>query len=153
MVNDLTIIIEYTPLLQLFLLYLLLYYKDLGRFLHPRVRKERSALSDWYDVLTDLKLISSSPSPSLTAADIDGHSSTTRKKIYLSFTAPVLLSCLTDFFGAWYVLVICQTVSAFLLIVMFSRYYLGGTASYFSMRSTKLEEGKAGSRSRHLSGK
>ena len=153
MVNALTTLIEDTPFIQLFLLYALFYYKDLGRFLHPRVRKERKALSDWYDVLTNLKLISSSSSLSS-----DLRENSTKKKIYLLFLAPALLSCLADllfFFVeiSWFESAILQTVSAFMLITTFSYYYLGETASHFSMLSTKLEEGKVGSRNRHLSGK
>lgn len=152
-----TAILEYTPFLQFLILYVFLYFQDIGRFLHPRVRKERRRLSDWQDVLVDLKLASSSTSNDLRKLD-ERSTITRRQKIsYILFIAPAIFSTLTDLFFlikvlSWYMVVAFQTVSAILLMTALSLSYLGGTASYIRKHSTKLREGrKSGSRIKHLS--
>ena len=143
--NPLTAALEYTPFLQLFLLYIYFYYKDLGRFLHPKLKKERNALSEWHDVLVDLQLISPLPKSERERLSSSG------KKFFYFFIPPLLLSYITDLLlyegiPAWYMAVIFQTVSALLLLIALSYTYFGPMASYGSMHSTRLSKNKIGSR-------
>ena len=152
-------ILEYTPFLQFLILYVFLYYQDIGRFLHPRVKKERSALSDWYRVLADLKLVSLS----LTQNDLrkldQGLTMTRRQMLYYTlFITCALFSAVSDllFFMLqllnWYMVMIFQTGSAALLISAFGLSSLGSPAFYRRKHSTKLrEERTSGSRTKHLS--
>lgn len=154
-----TAILEYTPLLQFPILYVFLYYQDIGRFLHPRVKKERKALSDWYRVLADLKLVSFP----LTQNDLrkldQGLTMTRRQKLsYALFIVCALFSSVSDllFFGLqllnWYMVMIFQTGSAVLLISGLGLSSLGSPAFYGRKHSTKLREGRlSGSRMKHLS--
>lgn len=151
-------ILEYTPFLQLLILYVFLYYQDIGRFLHPRVKKERRALSDWYRVLTHLKLVSFSLTQNdLRKLDQDLTMTRRQKLSDALFISCALFSAISDLFFllqilSWYMLMIFQTGSAALLISALGLYSLGSPAFYRRKHSTTLREGRmSGSRMRHLS--
>ena len=151
-------ILEYTPFLQFLILYVFFYYQDIGRFLHPRVKKERRALSDWYRVLTHLKLVTFPLTQSeLRKLDHDLTMTRRQKLSYALFISCALFSALSDLFLlldvlSWYMLMIFQTGSAALLISAIGLYSLGSPAFYSRKHSTRLREGRmSSSRMKHLS--